>query len=84
MAVDTIVLPARFRRTRVETEMQVRIVVNPDESFQISAGSSSGDPAVDEFILEELRRVGQAQVRTDDQGQPIRGMVRKTVRIKVD
>ncbi|MCA9797493.1 MAG: hypothetical protein KC910_37030, partial [Candidatus Eremiobacteraeota bacterium] len=74
----------RLRRTRIETEMHVRIVINPYASFEIRAGSSSGDPAVDEFILEELRRVGEAQVRTDDDGNPIRGMVRKTVRIKVD
>jgi hypothetical protein len=77
-------LPANLRRDSLKASLQVRVVIEADGRVDFKLGDTSGNPDVDDYVLEQLRKVAHVTTALDDQGQPKRTMKRVRVDIEVD
>jgi hypothetical protein len=59
-------------------------VVEASGAADFKLSESSGNPDVDDYVLEQLRGVAAVTPALDDQGQPRRAMKRIRVEIEVD
>jgi outer membrane biosynthesis protein TonB len=82
--VPTLKLPASLRREALKTSLKVRVVIEADGSADFKLAESSGNADVDDFVLEQLRKVAVVTTALDDQGQPRRVMKPVQVKIEVD
>lgn len=82
--VPILKLPANLRRESLKTTLQVRVVIEADGSADFKLSETSGNPDVDDYVLEQLRKVAIVTTALDDQGQPKRSMKRVRVDIEVD
>ena len=82
--VPTLKLPASLRREQLKTTLQVRAVIEADGQVDFKLSESSGNPEVDDYVLEQLRKVAVVTTALDDQGNPKRVMKRVRVDIEVD
>ena len=82
--VPVLKLPASLRRESLKTTLQVRVVIEADGSADFKLSETSGNPDVDDYVLEQLRKVAMVTTALDDEGQPKRSMKRVRVDIEVD
>ena len=82
--MPSIRLPASLRRANLKVSLQVRVVISPDGSADFKLGDTSGNPQVDDYVLEQLRKVAVVTTALDDAGQPKRAMKRVRVEIEVE
>ena len=82
--MPTIRLPASLRRESLKTTLQVRAVIQPGGEADFKLAESCGNPEVDDYVLEQLRKVAIVTTALDDKGQPKRALKKLQVNIEVD
>jgi hypothetical protein len=82
--VPTIKLPGNLRRDSLKLSLVVRTVIYPDGTADFKLGDTSGNADVDDYILEQIRKVAVITTALDEAGQPKRAMKPVRVNIEVD
>lgn len=82
--VPMIRLPASLRRDALKTTLQVRVAIETNGQADFKLAESSGNREVDDYVLEQLRKVAVVTTALDNEGRPKKVVRPLRVDIEVD